>query len=187
MVPAIRSRCRSLDVQHRAASGVADRYFSPIEPLLTALQLAAARGGVDVRMLVAGKSDHPILVNVGVRITKSCCVSELRSMSTKPGLNHAKVALIDDDWLMVLWANLDVRSMRLNFELNAPDPGRCNGRQFGASAEGRFQNLQRIVEEEVAQRPRLQRWTESLVRPLASLLECQLLRESPRPGIDITG
>jgi hypothetical protein len=63
-------------------------------------------------------------------------------MSTKPGLNHAKVALIDDDWLMVLWANLDVRSMRLNFELNAPDPGRCNGRQFGASAEGRFQNLQ---------------------------------------------
>ena len=39
-------------------------YFGPNEPLLTALQLAASRG-VDVRMLVAGKSDHPYLVNIG--------------------------------------------------------------------------------------------------------------------------
>jgi hypothetical protein len=33
-----------------------------------------------------------------------------------------------------------------------------------------FKSSKRIVEEEFAQRPRLQRWTESLVRPLAPLL-----------------
>ena len=43
------------------------------------------------------------------------------------GINHAKVGLIDDQWLMVGSANFDVRSMQLNFELNAlvRDPERA--------------------------------------------------------------
>ena len=36
----------------------------------------------------------------------------------KKGMMHAKVVLIDDDWASVGTANLDNRSMFLNFEVN---------------------------------------------------------------------
>jgi cardiolipin synthase A/B len=144
-------------------------YFSPIEPLLTALQLAAARG-VDVRMLVAGKSDHPILVNVGRSYYEELLRYGVKIYEYEAGINHAKVALIDEEWLMVGSANLDVRSMRLNFELNAlvRDPATAGDLARVLSRD--FENSKRIVEAEFAQRPRIQRWTESLVRPLAPLL-----------------
>ena len=143
-------------------------YFGPNEPLLTALQLAAERG-VDVRMIVAGKSDHPILVNIGRSYYEELLRYGVKIYEYEAGINHAKVALVDQEWLMVGSANLDTRSMRLNFELSAlvRDPHtaialeRVLAKDLAASRE--------IVEEEFAQRPRWQRWKESIVRPLAPL------------------
>jgi len=144
-------------------------YFGPNEPLLTALQLAAARG-VDVRMLVAGKSDHPLLVNVGRSYYEELLRYGVKIYEYESGINHAKVALIDEEWLMVGSANLDVRSMRLNFELNAlvRDPATAADLERVLSAD--FESSNHIVAEEFARRARGQRWKESLVRPLAPLL-----------------
>lgn len=144
-------------------------YFAPKEPLLTALQLAAARG-VDVRMLISEKSDHPMLVNVGRSYYEELLRYGVKIYEYEAGINHAKVALIDEDWLMVGSANFDVRSMRLNFELNAlvrdraraSDLERVLSRDFGRSTE--------IMLEQFARRSRMQRLKESLVRPLSPLL-----------------
>lgn len=144
-------------------------YFAPKEPLLTALQLAAARG-VDVRMLISEKSDHPMLVNVGRSYYEELLRYGVKIYEYEAGINHAKVALIDEDWLMVGSANFDVRSMRLNFELNAlvrdraraSDLERVLSRDFGRSTE--------IMLEQFARRSRRQRLKESLVRPLSPLL-----------------
>ena len=143
-------------------------YFGPNEPLLTALQLAAERG-VDVRMIVAGKSDHPILVNIGRSYYEELLRYGVKIYEYEAGINHAKVALVDTEWLMVGSANLDTRSMRLNFELNAlvRDP------QTAAALERVLANdlavSREIVAEEFSQRPRWQRWKESMVRPLGPL------------------
>lgn len=144
-------------------------YFAPKEPLLTALQLAAARG-VDVRMLISEKSDHPMLVNVGRSYYEELLRYGVKIYEYEAGINHAKVALIDEDWLMVGSANFDVRSMRLNFELNAlvrdraraSDLERVLSRDFGRSTE--------IMLEQFSRRSRMQRLKESLVRPLSPLL-----------------
>jgi cardiolipin synthase A/B len=144
-------------------------YFAPKEPLLTALQLAAARG-VDVRMLISEKSDHPMLVNVGRSYYEELLRYGVKIYEYEAGINHAKVALIDEDWLMVGSANFDVRSMRLNFELNAlvrdraraSDLERVLSRDFGRSTE--------IMLEQFVRRSRRQRLKESLVRPLSPLL-----------------
>ncbi len=144
-------------------------YFGPNEPLLTALQLTAHRG-VDVRMLVAGKSDHPMLVNIGRSYYSELLRHGVKIFEYETGINHAKVALVDEEWLMVGSANLDVRSMRLNFELNAlvRDPAtaahleRVLDEDFAASRE--------IDAGEFAERSRFQRLKESLVRPLAPLI-----------------
>ena len=145
-------------------------YFGPNEPLLTALQLASLRG-VDVRMLVSGKSDHPILLNVGRSYYEELMRYGVKIYEYEAGINHAKVALVDDEWLMVGSANLDVRSMRLNFELNAlvrdsrtaGDLERVLGRDFEEGSR-------HIVPKEFFQRSRWERFKESLVRPLAPLV-----------------
>lgn len=144
-------------------------YFGPNEPLLTALQLSARRG-VDVRMLVAGKSDHPMLVNIGRSYYTELLRHGVKIFEYETGINHAKVALVDEEWLMVGSANLDVRSMRLNFELNAlvrdPETARkleqVLGEDFAASRQ--------IDLTEFSARSRIQRLKESLVRPLAPLI-----------------
>jgi cardiolipin synthase len=143
-------------------------YFGPNEPLLTALQLAAVRG-VDVRMLVAGKSDHPILVNIGRSYYEDLLRHGVKIYEYESGINHAKVVLVDEHWLMVGSANLDVRSMRLNFELNAL----VRDGETAVALEGvlhkDLRESREIVMEEFAKRSRWQRWKESMVRPLGPL------------------
>ncbi len=144
-------------------------YFAPKEPLLTALQLAAARG-VDVRLLVSEKSDHPMLVNVGRSYYEELLRFGVKIYEYEAGINHSKVALVDEDWLMVGSANFDVRSMRLNFELNALVRDRERATELERVLTNDFERSSRIVEEEFLRRSRLQRLKESLVRPLAPLL-----------------
>ena len=157
-----------LNVAHRRVWLTAG-YFGPNEPLLTALQLAAARG-LDVRMLVAGKSDHPLLVNVGRSYYEELLRYGVKIYEYELGINHAKVALVDEEWLMVGSANLDTRSMRLNFELNAlvRDPATAADLERVLSRD--FASSNQIMAEEFARRSSRQRWKESLVRPLAPLL-----------------
>lgn len=144
-------------------------YFGPNEPLLTALQLSARRG-VDVRMLVAGKSDHPILVNIGRSYYTALLRHGVKIFEYETGINHAKVALVDDEWLMVGSANLDVRSMRLNFELNALVRDPATAAKLERVLSDDFAASRQIDEAKFAQRSRVQRWKESLVRPLAPLI-----------------
>jgi cardiolipin synthase A/B len=145
-------------------------YFVPKEPLLTALQLAAARG-VDVRLLVSEKSDHPLLINVGRSYYEELMRFGVKIFEYERGVNHAKVTLIDDEWLMVGSANFDIRSMRLNFELNVfvRDPERAAELEKVLRHDFREDSHQ-VDPEKFLHRPRHQRFTESLLRPLAPLL-----------------
>jgi cardiolipin synthase len=145
-------------------------YFAPNEPLLTALQLGAARG-VDVRLLISEKSDHPWLVNVGRSYYEELLRYGVKIYEYEAGINHAKVALIDQEWLMVGSANFDVRSMHLNFELNAlvRDPERAADLER-VLTDDFDRGSRQIMFEQFLRRPRAQRLKESLARPLAPLL-----------------
>ena len=145
-------------------------YFVPKEPLLTALELAAARG-VDVRLLVSEKSDHPLLVNVGRSYYEELLRFGVKIYEYEKGINHSKVTLIDDKWLMVGSANFDIRSMRLNFELNVAvrDPGRAAELEAVLAYDFDLDSRP-IVLEEFLLRPWSQKVKESLLRPLAPLL-----------------
>lgn len=143
-------------------------YFGPNEPLLTALKLSATRG-VDVRMLVAGKSDHPMLVNIGRSYYEELLRHDVKIFEYDAGFNHAKVALVDDAWLMVGSANLDVRSMRLNFELNALVRDKAAADALEHLLKADMSVSHQIDLEKFATRPRWQRFKESLVRPLGPL------------------
>lgn len=93
-------------------------YFIPDEVLLRLLVLKA-RSGADVRLVVPARSNHPI-----TDWARRYALRELQAAGAKillygPGMNHAKAILIDES--IALWgsANLDLRSLFVNFEVGA--------------------------------------------------------------------
>jgi cardiolipin synthase len=145
-------------------------YFVPREPLLTALELAASRG-VDVRLLVSAKSQHPLLIYVGRSFYDELLRYGVKIFEYAKGINHSKVGLIDDQWLLVGSTNFDVRSLRLNFELSAlvRDPERAAELEITLRQDFE-QDSHRIDLEQFRQRPSAERWKERVLRPLAPLL-----------------
>ena len=111
-----------------------------------------------------------MLVNVGRSYYEELLRYSVKIYEYEAGITHGKVALIDEEWLMVGSANLDTRSMRLNFELNALVRDPATAADLAQVLSRDFENSKRVVAEEFARRSRGQRWKESLVRPLAPLL-----------------
>ncbi len=148
---------------------IATGYFAPDAPLLSALQICAARG-VEVRLLVSEKSDHPYLVLVGRSYYKDLMRYGIRVFEYSKAINHSKAILIDDDWLMVGSANSDNRSMRLNFELNLLVQSRAQALDLEAMLAKDFVDSREIAPGDFTRRPLRQRLLEAAFRPLAPLL-----------------
>lgn len=144
-------------------------YFVPNDLMLTALQLAAARGA-DVRLLIAEKNDHPLLVAVGRSFYEELLEFGVRIFEYSKGMNHAKVLSIDQEWLSIGSANFDIRSMRLNFELNLVFHSEKHAAQIDPLLEKYFDDSDEVVLEEFGKRPRPQKWKEAAVRPLSPML-----------------
>jgi len=92
-------------------------YFLPDERVITALSLAAYRG-VEVDLVLPEHSNHPT-VDWGSRVQMGPLVKAGCRVWTYPApFNHSKLMTIDDIWALVGSANWDIRSLRLNFELD---------------------------------------------------------------------
>jgi cardiolipin synthase len=148
---------------------IATGYFVPNEILLTALALAASRG-VDVRLLISERNDHPWLVRVGRSFYSELFAAGVRIFEYSAGINHAKVTLVDDEWAMVGSANLDYRSLRLNFELNLLFHSRDCNAALADILEEDFAQSQEIDPAAFARRPFRQKFLEAALRPAAPML-----------------
>jgi cardiolipin synthase len=91
-------------------------YFVPDEPLLKALQLAV-RKGVDVRIIVPARSNHPLTDLVRAVYLREMLGGGAKVLFYTPGMIHAKVLLVDDNIAMIGSANMDFRSLFLNYEV----------------------------------------------------------------------
>ena len=86
------------------------------------------------------------------------------------GINHAKVMIVDDGWLMVGSANSDNRSLRLNFELNLLVHDTSTTNQCVKVMRDDFAESAEITMKDFAARPFSRRLLEAALRPLAPLL-----------------
>jgi len=99
-------------------------YFLPDDALGSSLALAAMRG-VRVEIIVAERSDHVVLdwaMRDGLlAMVRAGC----RVLWSAPPFNHGKLMTVDGAWCLIGSANWDMRSLRLNFELDVEllDPG----------------------------------------------------------------
>jgi len=159
----------SLVHQATARVWIATGFFVPDDVLLAALELAANRG-VDVRLLVAEKNEHPWLVTVGRSYYEELLAAGVRIFEYSAGINHAKIALADDHWGMVGSANLDYRSMRLNFELNLLFHSPDHNAALARILEHDFALCQEIDAAVFARRPFRRKFAEAMFRPLSPML-----------------
>jgi cardiolipin synthase A/B len=148
---------------------IATGYFVPDDIILAALELAASRG-VDVRLLISEKNDHPWLVVVGRSYYGQLLAAGVRIFEYSAGINHAKVMLADDRWSMVGSANLDYRSMRLNFELNLLFNSAEHNAELGRILDHDFALSQEVDGAVFAQRPFRRKFMEAALRPLSPML-----------------
>jgi cardiolipin synthase len=95
---------------------IASPYFVPDPALFEAMKLAARRG-VDVRVILPEHPDHLFVFLAGFDFLAEACRAGIKIYRYTRGFMHQKVFLIDDDVAAVGSANLDTRSIRLNFEI----------------------------------------------------------------------
>ncbi|HVM14150.1 MAG TPA: phospholipase D-like domain-containing protein [Egibacteraceae bacterium] len=94
-------------------------YFAPDRAFEDAL-CAAARRGVDVRILVNGQQvDKEVARQAGHRSYGKLLEAGVRIYEYDKTMLHAKVLLVDDCWANVGSGNFDSRSFDLDLEINA--------------------------------------------------------------------
>lgn len=91
-------------------------YFVPDVAVIKALQLAAMRG-VDVRILIPANPDKRVVWWAAHSYLFEVAVAGVRMYTYREGFMHQKVFLIDDCIAGIGTANLDNRSLRINFEI----------------------------------------------------------------------
>ena len=80
----------------------------------------AALSGVDVRIMIPGKGDHPFVYWVNLSYASELLKYGIKVYHyDKNSFLHSKMVLIDDSITSIGTANMDIRSFELNFEVNA--------------------------------------------------------------------
>jgi cardiolipin synthase len=96
---------------------IANAYFFPGYRLLRDLQRAARRG-VDVRLILQGEPDMPIVKTAASTLYDDLLRSGVKIHEYTARPLHGKVAVVDDEWATVGSSNLDPLSLALNLEAN---------------------------------------------------------------------
>jgi cardiolipin synthase len=107
-----------LTATYRAARRlwVVTPYFVPNDALAEAL-VTACRRGVDVRILVPERSNHRPRPTAGAGFLRDIEKAGGTALLYTGGMVHAKVMIADDDLAMVGSANMDMRSLFLDYEV----------------------------------------------------------------------
>jgi cardiolipin synthase len=102
--------------QARERIWIATPYFIPDEAICRGLVLAVRRG-VDVMLVVPERSNHLSADIAGGSYMRQIEQAGARVRPYQRGMMHAKVTLIDDDLAILGSANLDMRSLFLDYEI----------------------------------------------------------------------
>ncbi len=160
--PADALECCSLFFQQAIAGArrrlwIASPYFVPDPPVFAALQLAALRG-VEVRILLPAKPDHLLVYLASFSFLEAADRTGIQIYRYQDGFLHQKVVLVDDDIAAVGTANLDNRSLRLNFEVMAVVVDQTFASQVATMLERDFRQAERTSAADLQARGRVFRW-----------------------------
>lgn len=144
-------------------------YFVPDDAVLSSLKMAA-ESGVDVRLMIPCKPDHPFVYWASYSYVEDLLAVGARCYTYENGFLHAKGVMADGLVSCYGTANMDIRSFELNFEVNATIFDReTTGRLEQAFLED-LNRCREITKERYAKRSMWVRMKEQCSRLLSPLL-----------------
>lgn len=144
-------------------------YFIPDESLLAALTLAALRG-VNVEIMLPLNPDYPYLRWVAHTCLDDLLRAGVRVYEYRAGFLHPKVLIVDDEIASVGTCNIDIRSLRLDFEVNILVSSPKTVGHLLEDFERDLKLCDELRYEDFIERPLVSRLKESLARLISPLL-----------------
>lgn len=144
-------------------------YFIPDDSILEALKIAAL-SGVDVRIMVPNKPDHIFVYWATYSYIGELIKAGARAYIYEKGFLHAKTFVIDGEIASVGTANVDIRSFKLNFEVNAFVYDSAVASELKTIFEKDIEDSKEITKKIYSQRPLIIKFKESISRLLSPIL-----------------
>lgn len=144
-------------------------YFVPDRAFRASLA-EAARRGVDVRVLLPARSNHPLTDQLAHGMFEELLAAGARVFLYRDFMLHAKTAVIDSAWSTIGTANLDRWSMLGNHEINLEVRSARVADQVAAMYELDLTNCDEIHLDGWRRRPLHWRASERVLRSLAPLM-----------------
>lgn len=138
-------------------------YFVPDDQVIDALR-AAAKRGVDVKLVLPGVSDHSLVFHAGQSYYEPLLEAGVQVYQLKVAILHAKTAVIDSAWSTIGSANIDRRSFIHNYELNVVVMDPAFGENMESAFDEDLRDSKRVTLEQWRKRPLSDRFMEWLGR-----------------------
>ena len=97
---------------------IVNPYFAPTRSIMKALKRCADRG-VKMDILISSKYDVPLMPDVVLYNVYKLSKHGVRIWRYRPGFHHSKIMMVDGKYCTVGSTNLDARSLRFDYEINA--------------------------------------------------------------------
>lgn len=144
-------------------------YLVPDESLLMALKTAALRR-IDVRILVPGRADHKTVFWASKSHFMELLEAGIKIYQYQKGFVHSKLFIVDNNFSSIGTANLDIRSLQLNFEVNAFIYDEEITKKLKTDFYQDLQHSREILLEDYRKRPFNHRFRESVARLFSPIL-----------------
>jgi cardiolipin synthase len=148
---------------------ITNAYFAPRWRAIERLG-EAARRGVDVRFLLPGRSDVPLVRHAGHGYYAALLERGVRIFEYQPAVLHAKTLVADDFVSLAGSSNLDFRSFHFNAECNIVMLDEETGRAFSAKFEEDLEGSVEVTAADWARRSFFHRAGDALARRLGPVL-----------------
>ncbi|HWU67712.1 MAG TPA: phospholipase D-like domain-containing protein [Stenotrophobium sp.] len=136
-------------------------YFLPPREMIVELQ-GAARRGVDVSVILPALSDGKIVHWATRNLLGQLLQHGVKIYYQPPPFCHTKLFLIDNHYAQIGSANMDTRSLRLNFELAVEVYDSAFAHQLSQHFESIRAGARQVTSEEIGQRRLLPRIRDAL-------------------------
>ncbi|MFW5988083.1 MAG: cardiolipin synthase [bacterium] len=144
-------------------------YFIPDQAVLEALK-TSARSGIDVRIMIPNQPDHPFVYSANTSFVEELLEVGARCYQYARGFIHSKTISIDGRILSGGTCNMDVRSFKLNFEINAFIYDSEVAKRYEQIFKKDLEHSNEIIMEEFKNRDRTMKIKESFSRLLSPIL-----------------
>lgn len=148
---------------------IASPYFVPNQAIRTALRIAAHKG-IQIRIMVPEINDGFLTQYASQSYLPELLRSGIEIYAYQKGFLHKKIIIVDGDLATIGTANMDIRSFRLNFEVNLFLTGTDSVQELVANYKEDLEDCVRIRPVEFYKRGFSERVKESFARLFSGVL-----------------